>query len=647
MSQTAPFGFVRVAAACPIVTVADPARNVTAILDFVGRASEQGVQVLVFPELSLTGYTCADLFFSRTLQREAVGSLERLLTETRDMPMLLAVGLPLESNGRLFNVAAVCQAGQLLGVVPKTFLPGYDEYYEERWFSTAREALVSELQVGDRRIPFGNDLIFELPEEPDVSVAVEICEDLWAPLPPSTLHAVSGATLLLNLSASNETISKAAFRRELVKQHTARTVSAYAYANAGVHESTTDTVFSGQLLIAENGELLAENERFERDGALLVSDVDLERLRVRRSRLTSFADAVHPEKPNPRRIALRPIHADSERKLRRSISPHPFAPSDAASLDERCREVFEIQTAALAKRLEHARIFRVVIGLSGGLDSTLALLVCLRTFDRLGLERSDVLAVTMPGFGTTGRTLASARSLAEATAVELREIDIRPACEQHITDIGLDPGDRTSNTFQNLQARERTQVLMDLANLEGALVVGTGDLSELALGFCTFAGDHIAMYNVNAGVPKTLVRQLVGWVAAHHGSERERDVLNDVIQTPVSPELVAADADGRIAQRTEEIIGPYELHDFFLWAVLRLGAGPKKILYLAGQAFPGTPRDELLRWLRLFIERFFQQQFKRSVMPDGPKVGTVSLSPRGDWRMPSDASAAAWLRELE
>ena len=647
MSETAPFGFLRVAAASPPVTVGDPARNLEGILHFVERAGEQGVQVLVFPELSLTGYTCADLFFSRTLQREAVACLERLLTQTRNQPMLIAVGLPLESNGRLFNVAALCQAGQLLGVVPKTFLPGYDEYYEERWFSSAREALVRELRVGEHMVSFGNDLIFELPTEPDVSVAVEICEDLWAPLPPTTLHAVAGATLLLNLSASNETISKAAFRRELVKQHSARTVSAYAYANAGVHESTTDTVFAGQLLIAENGELLAENPRFERDGELLVSDVDLERLRVRRSRLTSFADAVHPQKPNPRRIGLQPIPAEPERRLLRQISPHPFAPRDPASLDERCREVFEIQTAALAKRLEHTGISRAVIGLSGGLDSTLALLVCVRTFDRLKRDRLGVLAVTLPGFGTTDRTLASARSLAEAARVELREIDIRPACERHIADIGLDPDDRESNTFQNLQARERTQVLMDLANKEAGLVVGTGDLSELALGFCTFAGDHIAMYNVNAGVPKTLVRQLVEWVAEHHGSDREREVLRDVIDTPVSPELVPADADGRIAQKTEEIIGPYELHDFFLWAMLRLGAGPKKILYLASQAFPDTPRDELRRWLRLFVERFFQQQFKRSVMPDGPKVGTVSLSPRGDWRMPSDASPAAWLRELE
>ena len=454
--------------------------------------------------------------------------------------------------------------------------------------------------------------------------------------------------MILNTSASPDLVAKAEYRRELVRQQSGRTLSAYVFANAGVHESTTDLVFGGHLLVAENGTLLAEGERFRRDGDLVVTDVDTERLRVERTRLTSFADAVHPPGGAYRRLALEAIAAPMPHRLRRPIDPHPFVPSDPATLDERCHEIFSIQTAGLARRLEHTGLRHVLLGLSGGLDSTLALLVCVRTFDLLGLPRDGILAVTMPGFGTSERTLASARRLAAATRASLREIDIRAACELHIRDIGLDPGDRASVTYQNLQARERTQILMDLSNKEGGLVVGTGDLSELALGFCTFAGDHISMYDVNASVPKTLVRKLVGWVADHHGGAEERAVLHEVLATPVSPELVPLARDGAIAQRTEEIVGPYELHDFFLFCLIRLGAGPRKILFLAGQAFASAHDPATIRrWLRVFLTRFFDQQFKRSVMPDGPKVGSVSLSPRGDWRMPSDASKEAWLRELD
>jgi NAD+ synthase (glutamine-hydrolysing) len=575
-------------------------------------------------------------------------ALVRVLRETARRDIVVVVGLPVLQQDRLFNAAAVLQSGRLLGVVPKTYLPGYKEYYEERWFSSSREARAGELRLAGHTVPFGTDLLFQRPEEPHVSLAVEICEDLWAPIPPSSRHALAGASLILNPSASNDLVGKAEYRRELVRQQSGRTLSAYAYANTGVHESTTDLVFGGHLLIAENGVLLAEGERFKREGELVVTDVDVERLAVERARQTSFAEAPSVAIQPYRSVALAEIAAPNPHRLVRKVDPHPFVPAEAATRDERCREVFQVQTAGLARRIEHVGVKRVVLGLSGGLDSTLALLVCARTFDLLGLPRQGILAVTLPGFGTTERTLESARLLARGAGAELREIDIRPACEQHIRDIGLDPKDRESVTFQNLQARERTQVLMDLANKEGGIVVGTSDLSELALGFATFAGDQIAMYGVNSSVPKTLVRSLVEWVAAHHASPAERKVLHAVLETPVSPELLPPGAGGEVVQKTEDVVGPYELVDFFLHGLVRFGAGPRKLVFLAEHAFCGRYESAVIRkWLLSFLRRFFAQQWKRSVMPDGPKVGSVSLSPRGDWRMPSDADAAAWLRELE
>ncbi len=649
MTKSAPFGFLRVAAACPPVAVGDPERNVNHILEFVQRAWREQAQVLVLPELCLTGYTAGDLFFSLgTLVAGAERALVRLLGETAQSPMVVVVGLPVAADSRLFNAAAVLQSGRLLGVVPKTYLPGYEEYYEERWFSTARDAVRDQVRLCGHAVPFSPELLFTLEDEPGVCLAVEVCEDLWAPIPPSSRHALAGATVLLNPSASTDRVGKAEYRRELVRQQSGRTLSAYVLANAGVHESTTDVVFGGHLLIAENASLIAEGERFRRDGELIATDVDTERLLVDRHRKTSFADGTGPLEPPYRRIPLATIPHPRPHRLLRPVDAQPFVPQDPDTLNDRCREVLALQTAGLARRLEHTGIRRVTLGLSGGLDSTLALLVSARTFDLLGWPREGVLAVTMPGFGTTEKTLGNARRLAQATRVALREIDIRHACRQHIQDIGLDTADTQSPAYQNLQARERTQVLMDLANKEGALVVGTGDLSELALGFCTFGGDHLSMYNVNAGVPKTLVRRLVSWIAEHQAAAAEGEVLAAILGTPVTPELLPPSAEGEISQRTEELVGPYELHDFFLFCLVRLGAGPRKTLFLAEHAFAGRyDRGTLCRWLRLFVERFFSQQFKRSALPDGPKVGSVSLSPRGDWRMPSDASAGAWLAELE
>jgi NAD+ synthase (glutamine-hydrolysing) len=648
-AQTAPHGFLRVAAACPRLRVADPAYNLAEILALVREAEDQGVQVLVLPELALTGYTCGDLFFSlHTLVGGAEDALAHLIERTSKLRMLIAVGLPVRQDSQLFNAAAVLQSGRLLGVVPKTFIPGYKEFYEERYFSSSRGAVSEETTLAGQKVPFGPETLFALAGEKAVSVAVEICEDLWVPLPPSSHHAVAGATVLLNLSASNDLVAKADYRRALIVNQSARTLTAYVYASCGVHESTTDVVFGGHLLVAENGTLLAEGERFERGGQIVAADVDVERLAVERARQTSFADSVSLLPRIYREVALAPIPATRRGELRRRVDPHPFVPADVHTRDERCLEIFQIQTAGLAKRLEHTGLRRVVLGLSGGLDSTLAILVATRTFELLGLPKKGILAVTMPGFGTTARTLGHARELAAALEVSLQEVDIRAACQQHIADIGLPASDLASNTFQNLQARERTQILMDLANKEGGLVVGTGDLSELALGWCTFAGDHISMYNVNGSVPKTLVRFLVRWVAEHHVSARGREVLLEILETPVSPELIPPDKDDAIVQKTEELVGPYELHDFFLWHFLRFGSGPAKTLLLARQAFHGRHEPAVIeRWLRVFLERFFAHQFKRSVMPDGPKVGSVSLSPRGDWRMPSDAGKAAWLAELD
>ncbi len=636
------FGLLRLAVGTPELKVADPGFNVGRISGLARRAREQGCQLLLLPELCITGYSCGDLFYQPALQRAAVDGLLELAALSREIGLPLVAGLPLAIDGRLYNCAALVAAGRVCGLVPKTHLPNSAEFYEQRWFSGADRLTVAEVTVGGGNVPVGSDLLFVADNHPCCQLGIEICEDLWAVEPPSGRQAAAGASLLLNLSASPEVLGKRSYRRQLVASQSARCLAAYAYASAGPGESSTDLVYAGHSLIAENGQILAESERFSFDSQLAVADVDLARLQLERQRNTSFADA---DSGGFRVIPFSLGRAAAD-ELRRPVPRHPFVPEAEQERDERCEEIFAIQTTGLARRLRHTGCRQVVIGVSGGLDSTLALLVATRAFDRLGLPRSGVLAVTMPGFGTTERTRGNAGRLAELLGTSLKVIPIHASVRQHFADIGHDETCHDI-TYENAQARERTQILMDLANQVGGLVIGTGDLSELALGWATYNGDHMSMYAVNVGVPKTLVRYLVEWCAERVFSGEIRAVLRDVCATPVSPELLPPDANGDIGQKTEETVGPYELHDFFLYHAIRLHYPPAKILAFAGQAFADRyRREEILHWLEVFYRRFFGQQFKRSCLPDGPKVGSVVLSPRGDWRMPSDASVALWLEEV-
>ncbi len=629
-------GFYRLAAAVPRLKVADVEYNLGEILETIRAADDDQAALVAFPELCLSGYTCADLFFQSCLTDAVAAAIQRITEETAAHRCAVIVGAPLYHRDRLYNCAVVIQAGAVLGVVPKSFLPNYKEFYEKRWFSSGRDIAGETMALTDKRIPFGTDLIFE--GDDYFRFAVEICEDLWNVIPPSSRYAIDGATVIANISASNELVGKSDYRRELVKNQSARCVAAYMYTGAGVLESTTDVVFSGHALIAENGVLIVENRRFRRDTHMTVCDVDCRRLQTTRVVETALSD-------NPT-AGCRHIPASAPRgisEVRRSVLPHPFVPDDPAVRDLRCREIFDIQASGLAKRLEHTEIAKAVVGVSGGLDSTLALLVAQEAFDRLGRDHEGVLAITMPGFGTSERTYSNAVALCRALKTDFREIDIVEACRRHFADIGHDP-DVHDVTYENVQARERTQVLMDIANKEGGLVIGTGDLSEIALGWCTYSGDHMSMYAVNCSVPKTLIRYLIGWVAENCG-DPVRKLLHDILDTPVTPELLPKSKDGEIAQKTEEVVGPYELHDFFLYHVVKYGAAPEKILFLAALAFGDSHEAaELEKWLKLFLQRFFANQFKRSCVPDGPKVGTISLSPRGDWRMPSDASYQTWLK---
>ena len=633
------YGFIKVAAASPALRVADCRYNAEQSVAAMQRAAAAGVRLLVLPELGLTGYTCGDLLLQPVLQQGALHALQTLLAVSAGLPMTTVAGLPLEVEGKLYNCAAVLHGGKILGVVPKTNLPNYGEFYEARWFTPA-PAEAKAISLLGQQVPFGTDLLFCCRELPEYKLAVEICEDLWVALPPSTRHAMAGATVIANCSASDETIGKAEYRRELITGQSARLMAGYLYADAGRGESTTDMVFAGHDLIAENGRLLAETALFTNE--MIVTEIDVHRLTAERRRTNTWRAA---DSAGYTIIAFSlPAEVTT---LTRLIDPHPFVPADSAERKQRCEAILTMQAEGLRRRLEHIGCPCAVLGISGGLDSTLALLVAVRALDLLGRPRTDMIAVTMPGFGTTHRTRSNAELLCEKLGVTLRTVSIAAAVRQHFKDIGHDES-VTDTTYENAQARERTQVLMDIANQENGIVVGTGDLSELALGWATYNGDHMSMYGVNGSIPKTLVRYLVRHAAETCGDEALAAVLYDILDTPVSPELLPADEGGRIAQKTEDLVGPYELHDFFLYHFIRYGCPPQKLLYLAENAFAGRyDRAVILKWLRTFCRRFFQQQFKRSCLPDGPKVGSVTLSPRGDWRMPSDASAALWLREID
>ena len=636
------FGFLKTAAAIPRVKVADCAHNAARIAAMAEEAARRGVEIVVFPELALTGYTCGDLLLQPALLDAAEEALAELVRKTRKLPLALIAGAPLRHGDALYNCAVVFTQGRILGVVPKSYIPDYSEFYENRWFASGAGISEERIRIAGDEADFGSDLTFEIN---GAEIGVEICEDLWTAVPPSSHRALGGARVIFNLSASPEATGKHAYLRQLVAQQSARTISGYVYCSAGFGESSTDLVFAGNGLIAENGTILREAERFSLDEQLVVADIDIERLAFERRRNTSFRPADTDTSGTVVEMEI-PEGLHTERPDR-DIDPTPFVPRDEEHRNRRCEEIFQIQSHGLAQRLHHTGCRKVVVGISGGLDSTLALLVAVRTFDKLKFGRDGIVGITMPGFGTTDRTYRNALDLMRELGVTAREIPIRDACMQHFRDIGLDPADRSA-AYENAQARERTQILMDVANKEGGLVVGTGDLSELALGWATYNGDQMSMYGVNASVPKTLVRHLVHWVADTESDAAARATLLDILDTPVSPELLPADEKGRIAQKTEDLVGPYELHDFFLYHFIRAGYRPAKILFLAETAFRGQyDRATILRWLEVFFRRFFAQQFKRSAMPDGPKVGSVSLSPRGDWRMPSDASASVWLREIE
>ncbi|HWQ73049.1 MAG TPA: NAD(+) synthase [Desulfitobacteriaceae bacterium] len=638
-------GFVRVGVGTPPLKVADPKYNIDQICKIVKRFSSEsaGVQVALFPELCITGYSCGDLFNQRQLLVSAERELAKFIARF-NLDMVVVLGMPVMTDNQIFNCAVVIHCGRILGAVPKTFIPNYSEFYEKRWFASSASRISQQVKLCNQIVPFNENLIFR-DLQSELRIAIEICEDLWVPIPPSSYHAIAGANLILNLSASNDIVGKSDYRRNLVSQQSARTVCGYVYASAGSDESTTDVVFGGHSMIAENGVILAEQTTYQ-DSVTIVKDIDIEKLMNDRYRMNSFMEKVKPER-NYLTIDFNLAEYNSSLTLKRSVDPYPFVPSSEKDKDARCQEIFSIQATGLSQRLKKTDLKKVVLGISGGLDSTLALLVCYEAFKKLNLPTGNIIGITMPGFGTTNRTYENALKLMKELGITFREISIRESCLLHFKDIDHDLSIQDI-TYENVQARERTQILMDIANKEGGFVVGTGDLSELALGWCTYNGDHMSMYAVNTSIPKTLVRHLVKWYATRVNNEEIKIALLDILETPVSPELLPPDSYDEIIQKTEDVIGPYELHDFFLYNMVRQGFSPRKIHYLAAIAFGGKfSNQEISKWLKVFYKRFFTQQFKRSCLPDGPKVGSVALSPRGDWRMPSDASYSLWLSELE
>ncbi|EJT6475206.1 TPA: NAD(+) synthase [Clostridium perfringens] len=626
--------FIKVGAASPKLKISDTKYNLKEIETMILNAIEEEVKVLVFPELSISAYSCGDLFTNEKLIENCNLAIKNLVEFSKGKDILMAVGAPFLYRYSLYNCAYVILNGKVLGIVPKSYIPNYSEFYEKRWFTEGFNIKGLNVDLDfQKEVPFGTDLIFSFK---NLKVGFEICEDLWVTIPPSSNLALMGANLICNLSASNELVSKSSYRKSLVQNQSARTMCSYIYSSAGVHESTTDLLFSGHMIIAENGTIIKENNRFKRENDLLTGIVDLFKLDAERIKNISFRNSTFNENNEPRFIPFN-LENTEIKNFYREIDKHPFLPKSQYAMEARCEEILNIQAAALAKRLEHTNLKKAVIGISGGLDSTLALLVVVKTFDMLNIPRENIITITMPGFGTTDRTYNNAVTLCKELHCDFREINIVNAALQHFEDIGHDK-DIHDVTYENVQARERTQILMDLANKEGGLLIGTGDLSELALGWCTYNGDHMSMYSVNCSIPKTLVRFLVNYFANHEISNDAKEALLDILDTPVSPELLPKDKEGKIAQKTEDIVGPYELHDFFLYHFIKHGSSPERILFLAKEAFKNDYDEETLKkWLDKFIRRFFTQQFKRSALPDGPKVGSISLSPRGDWRMPSDA----------
>lgn len=634
------FGFIRVAAIVPQLKVAAVKFNVTEIEKQLAIANSQGVHLATLPELCITGYTCADLFQQELLQQQALKGLKQLVKQSQNWDLCFVVGLPLKINHQLFNVAAVVQKGKVLGVVPKTFLPNYREFYEKRWFSSAFDSLNESVELFGEDVPFGTDLVFQNKTEKHFAFAVEICEDAWAVVSPSKQAIFAGATIVVNLSASNELVQKYEQRQNLIGMQSYQSICAYVYSSCGINESTSDLVFSGHSMICEHGKILKEGKRFSFESEMIFEDIDCQKLNHLRNQTNSFYTQSH----HHCRIidfACNTVNT----KLNRKYDCYPFVPSSDAKRKERCEEILKIQASGLAKRLKHIGSYKTVIGISGGLDSTLALLVIAEANKMLNASNQNIIAITMPGFGTSGRTHQNARKLMQNLGVTSKEISIKDACSLHLKEIGHSGAHDI--TYENVQARERTQILMDVANQENAIVIGTGNLSELMLGWATYNGDHMSMYSVNHSIPKTLVQYLVKYVADERTDGETKQVLYDILDTPISPELLPTTKDDRIVQKTEESIGAYALHDFFTYHFLRYGASPKKIAFLAQDAFDGIyGKAEIMKTLKIFYKRFFQNQFKRNCMPDGAKVGSISLSPRGDWRMPSDADASIWLSEL-